>query len=149
LCEEQSGLKGTAQVNAAINQLLREAYEEVDKSRKPSGRESPDSFGNEDESRGTRAQGDSAQSDIKWVIKSQQGWQFAEEQCTLTILENARDDMLQFELLRLASQTTVYVMCTNEQFDGLCREQNGLAGAAVINAAIAQLFREAMQEVSK
>jgi len=148
LCEEQTGLNGTARVNAAIDQLLREACEEIDKPNDLRRKGSTDSFGNDDEPQAREA-GQSTQTDLKWAIRSQQAWQFGEEQCTLTILENVRDNMLQFELLRLASNTTLYVMCTNEQFDGLCSEQSGLAGVAVTNAAIAQLFREAMQEVAK
>jgi len=67
----------------------------------------------------------------------------------LTILENKGDGLLQFELVKLRQQTMVHVMCTNAQFDELCKQQTGLRGTAQTNAALAQLFREAHEDVQE
>merc|ERR1719487_2568991 len=85
--------------------------------------------------------------DARWHIQSQQPWQLEEEHCTLTILENSSESLVQFELLKHSTHTTMYVTCSNTQFDGLCAEQKGLSGTAQINAAISQLFHEAHEEI--
>jgi len=148
---EQTFCTGTARVNAAISQLFHEAHEEVGE---PSTRR--DSLGSlgvhdVDNMPGTMAspQGEAEQHESRWLIQSQQPWQFGQEHCTLTILENKGDGLLQFELVKLRQQTMVHVMCTNAQFDELCKQQTGLRGTAQTNAALAQLFREAHEDVQE
>merc|ERR1719352_544320 len=58
--------------------------------------------------------------------------------------------MVQFELLKMSTNATMYVSCTNAQFDDLLNEQSvDLVGVAQVNAAISQLFREAHAELER
>jgi len=146
LLKEQTGLSGTLQVNAAIAQMFSEAHAEIED---PAGRRaSLESFGEDDFGDDSQAkQKPLASGESRWQVQSQQPWLLGDEHCTLTILENKHDGQLQFELLKQSTQITVYVSCTNAQFDGLCDEQVGLVGTAKTNAALAQLFREAHDEM--
>jgi len=148
LVNEQAGLTGTAQVDAAIAQLFREAHEEIEKP--TGGANGEDDFGEDfgaDFADIGGAGGSATSSQAGWHIKSQQPWQLAKEHCTLTILENSAEDLVQFELLNNATNATMYVTCTNVQFDELLEEQSGLQATAKVNAAIAQMFTEAHQEI--
>eukprot|EP00411_Alexandrium_monilatum_P041661 CAMPEP_0175393940 /NCGR_PEP_ID=MMETSP0095-20121207/33186_1 /TAXON_ID=311494 /ORGANISM="Alexandrium monilatum, Strain CCMP3105" /LENGTH=247 /DNA_ID=CAMNT_0016692543 /DNA_START=1 /DNA_END=743 /DNA_ORIENTATION=- len=79
-----------------------------------------------------------------WRVDSQEAWQLGKERCTLTTLLNDDCEMLRFELLKFSTADTVFVTCTREQFVQICGEQVGLTGADRVNAAVHQLFREAL-----
>jgi len=147
LVKEQAGLSGAAQIDAAISQLFREAHEEIEKPPGVANQEEEfgEDFGAEFADVGTR--GGAAGSQAGWHIKSQQPWQLAKEHCTLTIQENSEEGLVQFDLLNNTTNATMYVTCTNAQFDELLQEQTGLSGVAQVNAAIAQMFKEAHQEI--
>lgn len=166
LCREQTGLSGAAQINAAISQLFQEAHDEIDKSPGPADRRPPsptprvagrelkddvDDFGEEfgDDFGMATSKAQGANEEVRWRIRSQQPWQLGMERCTLTLLENSVEGLVQFELIKYDTQQTMHVTCTNAQFDELCKEQVGLTGTAQVNAAIAQLFQEAHEEIRR
>jgi hypothetical protein len=156
LCAEQTGLSGTAQINAAIAQLFSEAHDEIEndflgrRNLGDSHNDDGDDFGEDDgASVANPATTTEASSGASWQVRSQQPWHLGKEHCTLTILENSKEKLIQFELLKHSAHATVYVTCSNAQFDELCAEQVGLSGTAQISAAIAQLFKEAHDEIQQ
>lgn len=151
LLDEQTGLSGAAQNNAAISQLFREAQEELDGKAKGASRPATenelDEFGEDDEEGADGAKMAEAPKsprpgENRWQIKSQQPWTHASSNCTLTILENTFDKLVQFELVRLSDNVNICVTCTNAQFDDLLNEQTGLSGTAQVNAALTVMFSE-------
>lgn len=141
LCNEQTGLYGVAQVNAAISQLFREASLKHD----------VEDFGEESEVTASRStqpapcipRTGGVNLDEKWHMRSSQAWLLGREHCTLTILENSVDGLLQFEVRKLQTGQIIRSTGTKEDFEALCGEQTGLTGTAQTNAAISQLFRDA------
>jgi len=83
----------------------------------------------------------------EWVAESQIPWQWDDEKCTLTILQNRHEKLLRFEILKLHSGETLYITCTEDYFDELCGSQSpSLRGPARINAATRDLLGQALEE---
>jgi len=73
--------------------------------------------------------------------QQQEIW-LAGELCTVTVLENPTDDLLQFEVQKPGSSDALIASTTNDEFQRLCRELGAeLTGSARIGAAIEHLFQ--------
>jgi len=146
LCEEQTGLSGSAQVKAAISQLFHgsddssglnpaaqgESIEEFARTRRGSAIA--------DTSR--RISSQEVFGGVRWHLGQQQEIWLAGELCTVTVLENPTDDLLQFEVQKPGSSDALIASTTNDEFQRLCRELGAeLTGSARIGAAIEHLFQ--------
>jgi len=167
MCSEQTGLVGSAQVDAAMRQLYAQANCEILKTeaeedgldddgaiegrpRRLSCRTSESGLRMMELTSQAQAPTktmEATDSKPKWKVNSQQGIRLGKSHHTVTILQNDEAGLVRFEFIHPVTATGMSVECTNVEFDALCAEQNGLPAEKVVSS-IQHLFRKACEEIS-